>query len=170
MAASTASMCLRKESLSVHSQSNSQDSSRFNATSSSWISRVNIVPSDRPGTSARGAGALSFFFQLLRPQEHRVEHGLCEDAGEGVLLGGVVAAEEGETRRRWVLGAVGEPGFRPEPVKAQGGVPGEGPEADDDLCVQQFELAGGVGEAIVALGRGGFVLRRGATDGCRDPE
>src|ERR671932_1087612 len=30
MAASTASICLRKESLSVHSQSNFQDSSRFN--------------------------------------------------------------------------------------------------------------------------------------------
>jgi hypothetical protein len=49
-------------------------------------------------------------------------------------------------------------------------VPGEGAEADYNLGVEQLQLAGGVGEAGVALGGGGFVLRRCAADGGRDPE
>src|SRR5215217_3721815 len=138
MAASTASMCLRKESLSVHSQSNSQDSSRFNATSLSRISRTAIVPPN----NRRDVGAwcelcllgdkrfLSFLRQLPRPLEHRVEHGLGEDAGEGVLLGGVIAAEEDEAGGYCMLGAVGEPRFWPDSMKAQRGVPGKGAEAD----------------------------------------
>ena len=55
---------------------------------------------------------LGLFRQLSRSEEHRVEHGLGEDAGEGVLLGGVVAAEEDETGRCRMLGAVGELGLR----------------------------------------------------------
>jgi hypothetical protein len=33
--------------------------------------------------------------QIPRPREDGVEHRRCEDAGEGVLLGGMVAAQEG---------------------------------------------------------------------------
>src|SRR5918911_1504845 len=44
MAASTASMCLRRESLSVHSHSSSQDSSRFTGSSNEGF-RAAILPS-----------------------------------------------------------------------------------------------------------------------------
>jgi len=109
--------------------------------------------------------------QLARPQEHRVEHGFGEDAGEGVLLGGVIAAEEDRTGGWFVLAAVGEPGLRPDRVEAQSGVPSEGAETDENPPVrEQFELAGGVGETGVTFGGGRSVLRRGAADGSGDPE
>src|ERR687898_755373 len=104
-----------------------------------------------------------------RAQEHGVEHRGGENTGEGVLLGWVIAAEEGGSAGHH-LGAVAKPGFGPEPVEAEGGVPGEGAEADDDLRLQQFQLPARVGEAGVAFCGGGPVLRRGAPDGGGDPE
>ena len=73
--------------------------------------------------------------QFARPQEHPVEHGLGEDAGEGVLLGGMVTAEEGQAGGCFLLGAMSELGFRSDSVEAQRGVPGEGAEADENLSV-----------------------------------
>jgi hypothetical protein len=117
---------------------------------------------------ARKEGSLSCG-QAPRPQENGVEHRRRENPGEGVLLGGVVTAEEGyDPRRR--LGPVGEPGFRTKLEDAQRCVPGEGAEADHDPGVEQLELVGGVGKAGIALLRGGLILRRGAADGGRDPE
>jgi hypothetical protein len=73
-----------------------------------------------------------------------------------------------------MLRAVGELGLWADPVEAQRGVPGEGAEADDDpgggTGREQGELAGGVGEASVALGGDGFVPGRGAADGGGDPK
>lgn len=70
-----------------------------------------------------------------------------------------------------MLGAVGELGLRLYLAYSQRGIPGEGTEADDGFYTgEQFELAGGVGEAGITLGGGGLVLRRGATDGGRNPE
>src|SRR5215218_7048735 len=103
------------------------------------------------------------FNQLSRPQEHGVEHLGREDAGEGVLLGGVVAAEE-DRGAGCYLGAVGELRLRPHPVHAEGRAPGKGAEADHDPGVEQLQLAGCVGEAGVALCGGGPVLRRGAAE------
>ena len=80
----------------------------------------------------------------------------------------MVAAEEGHGARRR-LGSMCKSGLGTEPQDAQRGVPGEGPEADDDRGVEQLELAGGVGEAGVAFGWGGLVLRRGAANGGGDP-
>src|SRR3712207_6550544 len=80
----------------------------------------------------------------------------------------MVAAEEGHGARRR-LGPMCKPGLGSEPPDTQRGVPGEGPEADHDRGVEQLELAGGVGEAGVALGWGRLVLRRGAADGGGDP-
>ena len=70
----------------------------------------------------------------------------------------------------YVFAAMGELGFRTDSVEAQGGVPGEGAEADNDLRVKQREFAGGVGEAPVSFGGSGFVAWRGATDGGGDPK
>jgi hypothetical protein len=56
------------------------------------------------------------------------------------------------------------------PEEPQSGVPGEGAEADHYARPEQLELAGGVGETGVALGRRGFVPGRGAADGGGDPE
>src|SRR5919199_484886 len=57
MAASTASMCLRKESLSVHSQSNLQDSSRFNQYLLRLVQGMRgIVSFNRLETPTREAG------------------------------------------------------------------------------------------------------------------
>ena len=84
--------------------------------------------------------------QLARPEEDGVEHGRLEDAGEGVLVGGVVAAEKDRTGGRSVLGAVGELGLGAHHVvQTQRGVPGEGAEADDYFDGEQGELADGVG-------------------------
>src|SRR5918994_1319168 len=77
-----------------------------------------------------------------RAQEHGVEHRGGENTGEGVLLGWVIAAEEGGSAGHH-LGAVAKPGFGPEPVEAEAGV---------------------------AFCGGGPVLRRGAPDGGGDPE
>ena len=81
----------------------------------------------------------------------------------------MVTAEQGDGARR-CLGPVGELGFRTKLKYTQRRVPSEGAEADHDPGVEQLELAGGVGEAGVALRRGGPILRRGAADGGRDPE
>src|SRR5918994_7777674 len=107
--------------------------------------------------------------QLSRPQEQGVEHLGSEDAGEGVLLGGVVAAEE-DRCAGCRLDAVAELRLGPYPVDAECGVPGEGAEADDDLRAEQLELAGRVWEAGVTFFGGWLVLRRGASDGGGDPE
>jgi hypothetical protein len=113
----------------------------------------------------------SFFCQLTRPQEHGVEHGFGKNAGEGVLLGGMVAAEEGEARGRFVFGAVGEPGFRFDSVETKRGIPRESAEADNaSRGGEQLEFATGVGEAGVAFGGGRFVLGWSTADGGRDPE
>ena len=70
-----------------------------------------------------------------------------------------------------MFGAVAKPGFRPDCVEAQRGVPGERAEADDALCSgEQPELTGCVGEAGVALGGGRFVPGRSTADGGGDPE
>ncbi len=69
---------------------------------------------------------LSLLRQFSRPEEHRVKHGLGENAGEGVLLGGMVAAKKGETGGQRVLGTVSEFRFRPDFIETQCGVPGEG--------------------------------------------
>src|SRR5215211_2801714 len=106
--------------------------------------------------------------QLSRPQEHGVEHPGREDAGEGVLLGGMVATEE-DRGAGCYLGAVGESGFGLEPEESQRRVPGEGAEADHDPGVEQLQLAGCIGKAGVALCGGGPVLRRGAANGGQDP-
>src|SRR5215210_3256385 len=81
----------------------------------------------------------------------------------------MIATKKGE-RIDPVFGAVGEFRFWPDIQQAQGRIPGEGPEADYDLRVEQLQLAGGVGEARVALCRARFVLRWDAADGGRDPE
>jgi hypothetical protein len=65
---------------------------------------------------------------------------------------------------------MGEFRFGTKLKDAQRHVPGEGAEADHDPGVEQLELAGGVGEAGVALGGGRFVLWWCAADGGRDPE
>src|SRR5918912_4393801 len=70
-----------------------------------------------------------------------------------------------------MLGAVDEFGLGLHVAYPQGGVPGEGTEADDGFYTgDQFELADGVGEAGVTFSGSRLVLRRGATDGGRDPE
>src|SRR5918997_7151033 len=51
MAASTASMCLRRESLSVHSHKSSQDSSRFTGASSKGF-RAAILPAAAAATTS----------------------------------------------------------------------------------------------------------------------
>ena len=83
--------------------------------------------------------------QLARPEEDGVEHFGFEHAGERVLLGGVVGAEEGRAGGDPVLGAVAKFWLGPDVVEAQRGVPGEGAEADDHLDGEQGELAGGIG-------------------------
>ena len=85
-------------------------------------------------------------------------------------MGGVVAAEDDEAGRCRVLGTVRELGFGPDRVEAESGVPGEGAEADENLCGEQLEFPGCVREAGVSFGGGRFVLWRGATDGSGDPE
>jgi hypothetical protein len=83
----------------------------------------------------------------------------------------MVAAEKGEAGGRFVFGAVGEPGFRPDSVEAQRGVPREGAEADNaSPGGEQLELTTGVGETGVALGRSRFVLGWSTADGGGDPE
>ena len=83
--------------------------------------------------------------EFPRTKEHRVEHGFGEDAREGVLLGGVVAAEEGEAGVQRMLRAVGESGLGPDSAVAQGSVPGEGTEAyEDPRSREQLEFAGSV--------------------------
>ena len=107
--------------------------------------------------------------QLPGAPEDRVQHPGCQDAGEGVLLGDVVAAEE-RNAAGLVFGTVPELRLRPHLVETQGGVPGEGSETEDHPRVwEQLKFASSVGEAIVALGGCGLVLWRGATDGGGDP-
>jgi len=65
---------------------------------------------------------------------------------------------------------MGESRFGTKLIDAQRRVPGEAAKADHDPSVEQLELAGSVGEAGITLGRGRFVLRRGAADGRRDPK
>src|ERR687898_618540 len=81
----------------------------------------------------------------------------------------MVATDQYE-RAGFTLRAVGELRLRPLSQQPQGGIPGEGAEADDDLRVEYLQFAGGVREAGVALVWGRSVLGRGAPDGCRDPE
>src|SRR4051812_48073360 len=79
IAASTASICFRKESLSVHSRSSSQDSSRFILL----LRCYSLPPSDRsqqtPSSTSsivrtREDDTLGPLGQLDCPQENRVEH------------------------------------------------------------------------------------------------
>jgi hypothetical protein len=66
---------------------------------------------------------------------------------------------------------VSELWFRTHAVEPQGRVPGEGAEAEDHPRVrEQFQLAGGVGEAVVAFGGCRLVLWWGAADGGGDPD
>ena len=106
--------------------------------------------------------------QAPRPQEDGVDHRGREDAGEGVLLRGVVAAEEGHGARRR-LGSMRKLGLGTEPQDTQRGVPGEGAETDHYPRLEQPKLTDGVGEAGVAFFWGRLVLRRGAADGGGDP-
>src|ERR671932_360999 len=103
MAASTASICLRKESLSVHSQSNLQDSSRFNQYLLRLVQGLRvIVPFNRLETPTREAGQ--------SPDVHY-------RAFMAGVRGGVVfehaglAVAEGDIGRRHVAGAVGKLGL-----------------------------------------------------------
>src|SRR5205823_8020450 len=87
------------------------------------VRRTGTAASDEPSARLRPAG------QLPRPPEAGVEHRLRETAREGVLLGGVEAAEQGQALARR-LGAMGEAraGARrriaARRAQAQGGVPG----------------------------------------------
>src|ERR687885_1268475 len=66
MAASTASICLRKESLSVHSQSNLQDSSRFNQYLLRLVQGLRgIVPFNRLETPTEKPGKARMFITEL---------------------------------------------------------------------------------------------------------
>ena len=121
-------------------------------------------------SGCRGSPLLAALGQFAGAQEDGVEHRWGEDAREGVLLGGVIAAEN-----RWagvdvVFGPVTELRFGSDAVEAQGSVPGEGAEADYDLGGQQGELAGGVWEAQIAFGRGWLIPGRGAAHDGGDPE
>ncbi len=68
-----------------------------------------------------------------------------------------------------MLGAVGELRLGPHAKQTQRGVPGEGPEADDDAGFQQCQFVGCVGETGIAFLGGGLVQRGGAADGGGDP-
>src|SRR5438105_4398106 len=79
--------------------------------------------------------AWSVTCQDARPRHHGIEHGLGEPAGEGVLLAGVVAAEE-EVATNGGLDAMAEArpagcGLTQGAEHAEGTVPGEPAEADD---------------------------------------
>src|ERR687891_1628591 len=100
--------------------------------------------------------------------ENRVEHVLGQDACEGVLLAGVVRADQC-VRADGRLGTVAEPrpgawhGVPGSRERPQSGVPGEGPQRDHRPSpVQKLQLPDEIGQARVPLLRRGPVRRRGA--------
>src|ERR687892_220528 len=102
--------------------------------------------------------------------ENRVEHVLGQDACEGVLLAGVVRADQC-VRADGRLGTVAEPrpgawhGVPGSRERPQSGAPGEGPQRDHPPNpVQQPQLPDEIGQARVPLLRRGPVRRRGALD------
>ena len=76
-------------------------------------------------------------------------------------LGWKLPSSIGPPGRR-VLGGVPEARLGTQPEQPAGRVPGEGAQADDHRRPQQLQLLGGVGQAVVALGRQRLVGRRSA--------
>lgn len=70
-----------------------------------------------------------------------IEHGDGELAGEGVLLAGVVGAQQGNALRKGVLGAMGEmEGFDGQVVQAQDVLEGDAAEGNKDRWFYKVEL------------------------------
>ena len=112
--------------------------------------------------------------ERTRPGEHGVDHRRRELPCESVLLARVIAAEQRPAlscpfasmaeARAWARRR--GPGKGMEP---QGGVPGEGPQADNDAEVlEQRELGGRPREAAIELGRRRAVCRWCAAHRGRD--
>ena len=93
---------------------------------------------------------------LPGPGEDRIEHGLGEDAGEGVLLTRVIRAEKRAAAREGIFGQVAE--FRPGPQAENLGhaVAGElAQDHNDPYVPEEIQLAheiGGAGGTFPGVG------------------
>src|SRR5215207_7431816 len=133
--------------------------------SSWWSPWPPATWSSRSSPSGWRPGRALALEQLPRSEEHAGGHGLGEAAGVRVLLADVVGAEQDPVVGERSLGGVGEAGLGADRAEvAEGLVPGEGAEGDDHVDVEQGELGGQPGGAVVALGGERLVVGRGALD------
>jgi len=103
--------------------------------------------------------------------QHRVEHGLGEATGEGVLLAHVVRAEQFATVGKRHLQAVSKPGSGPEAQFRSGRRISDSTQDQDHLHSgqgPQLPLEEGLTGATLARRR--LVGRRGTLHGCRDED
>src|SRR5829696_1898146 len=133
--------------------------------SSWWSPWPPATWSSRSSPSGWRPGRALALEQLPRAGEDPVEHGLGEAPGARVLLADVVGAEQDPVVGELGFGGVGEAGLGADRAEvAEGLVPGEGAEGDDHPEVEQGELGGQPGGAVVALGGERLVVGRGALD------
>src|SRR3954447_15075483 len=145
---------------------------RLIASSASSTDETSASSSASASRRSSAAAITSLFdHDLPCSRESRVEHGLREPSRERVLLARVEASEQHGAAGQLCLREVSELRAWPDArVQPQRRVPGERAQGDDHAHVRhQRELLGGIGQAVVTLGRQRLVRGRRAAHGGGDP-